>query len=486
MSHKTAFQTVVPLRLYSLPGCIKSICQPTLPHTFSKRNAHVKTSPRATAQPPTRPPKPESDPSKASRDRVDQLVSQVTAFQGDSIEERRRNSVQILNALSELPNNVSITPVYHALVKDGRLPFFGHAPMAASVPYRGSDSRPIGASSIVQDEGILNAQKNDDVRPVSVTAPMQDKAVLANRLEEVTGVSPSALSPRRPPIVFYQLGAIAGLWLLAYVGRQLHISNAVRQVVVAAVSLITIDQVALGGVIADRIYSSLNPSHVKRVVTHEAGHFLLAYLHGLPVQRYALSAWDAVKNRVPGQAATLFADDEFAKQLQKGRVTASTVDRYSVVAMGGIAAEGMILGEALGGDSDINAMVRLLAGLQPAWEANTIRIQAKWAVLQAVLLLREYRPAYDALRSAMEQRRSLGECITCIEDALVSLASDRASRHPSAIDVDETDAIKEEVQSKMDRTEDVDARLSDVERKQALVDEKLERIERGIRESGTH
>lgn len=447
------------------------------------RKLHVNVSKRcivATAGPPTaRPKAPKDDGSEEARKAVAQIVEKINDYDGDE-KGRRNNSIEALNGLSEIPNTVSITPVYEALMKVGQLPFFGHAPLSSKVTKR-ARKLPLGESEIVMDEDILSGAKNDDLRPITVTAPMQDKAVLAARLEEVTGIPPSKLSPQGPPAVVYQLGAIAGLWLLAYIGRQFNIGSEIRAVVIGTVSAVTIDQVLLGGVVADRVYSLLNPGHVKRVVTHEAGHFLLAYLHGLPVQRYALSAWDAVKNRVPGQAATLFADDEFAQQLLKGRVTASAVDRYSIVAMGGIAAEGMVLGEALGGDSDIFAMVRLLAGLQPAWEVNQIRVQAKWAVLQAVLLLREYREAYDALKDAMENRRSLGECVLTIEEALKKVAKKGERRANPEEKM--TQDIKTEVKS-VDTKKELEEKLSDVERKQAAVNAELERVEKGLSDAG--
>lgn len=428
-----------------------------------------------TARRPTeRPEGPKEGGSEEARRSIERLVGEVDGYSGDEAG-RRENSVRVLNGLSEVANTVSITPVYAALVRAGRLPFFGHAPLSSRAAGQTGRAMPAGGSEVVQNERLLAGAEKDDSRPIMVTAPMQDKAVLASRLEEVTGIPPSKLSPQGPPVVVYQLGAISGLWLLTYIGRQLNIGPEIRGGVVGVVTGITIDQVLLGGVIADRVYSILNPGHVKRVVVHEAGHFLLAYLHGLPVQRYALSAWEAVKSRVPGQAATLFADDEFAGELQRGRVSASAVDRYSIVAMGGIAAEGMMLGESLGGDSDILAMVRLLAGLQPAWEANQIRVQAKWAVLQAVLLLREYRAAYDALREAMEARLSLGECVMRIEEALKDAAKEREDRvgagEKMAMDV----AAKV---SKSDGVEGLEERLLDVDRKQAAVDAEIERLEK--------
>ncbi len=56
-------------------------------------------------------------------------------------------------------------------------------------------------------------------------------------------------------------------------------------------------QIANGGglqaLALDSLARVLNPSYTKRVALHEAGHFLVAYLLGLPPKDYTLSAWSA-------------------------------------------------------------------------------------------------------------------------------------------------------------------------------------------------
>ena len=89
--------------------------------------------------------------------------------------------------------------------------------------------------------------------------------------------------------------------------------------------------------------------------------------------------------------------------------------------MGGIAAEAEQFGEADGGAGDEMALVaflsRLNGGKVGTWTSDTIRNQARWGALQAVLMIREYRPAYDALVDALERGGTLGECIYAIEKA---------------------------------------------------------------------
>ena len=72
---------------------------------------------------------------------------------------------------------------------------------------------------------------------------------------------------------------------------------------------------------------------------HEAGHFLIAYLLGLPVEACLLDVWAAARDgRFKGAAGTVFLDPGLGRAMESGKVTREIIDRYSVVVMGGIAA----------------------------------------------------------------------------------------------------------------------------------------------------
>lgn len=410
---------------------------------------HSHTSPiycSARAPPPSA-----SDDEQAARS----LVCQVETFspapadgQANSV---RAHTVQVLNAVSELPLSVSITPVYDALFRRGWL--------------RGYGSARHGPHRLIVEQGCTSTDGNGSIdlsfnahvsalggATATARPSLQEKARVARELPQRTGLPLRSLTPEgrgsggmnddaTSNKMFSKLSSqgvqvvvVALFWAMSYLLRQyaltvsrssspgplLALMEVVRPLVWAAGFTLTVDQIALRGLLFDSMYQSLNPGYRNRIVAHEAGHFLLAYLFGLPVHKYTLSAWDARRNRVPGQAATLFADDELAASLTQQRLGVSVVDRYAVVAMAGLAAEALLFGQATGGDADVNGLVSLLEGLQPAWLQPDIRIQARWAVVVAIGVLRTERAAYDGLRAAMQEGRGLGECVMAIEARLSS------------------------------------------------------------------
>ena len=48
------------------------------------------------------------------------------------------------------------------------------------------------------------------------------------------------------------------------------------------------------GVTFETIYCKLNPNYGKKIIAHEAGHFLVAYLLGVPVRACVTKAKDAM------------------------------------------------------------------------------------------------------------------------------------------------------------------------------------------------
>lgn len=188
------------------------------------------------------------------------------------------------------------------------------------------------------------------------------------------------------------------------------------------------DRSFLNGACFETFINAFDPGIQTKVLKHEAGHFLAAYLMGCPVEGIVLSAWEALRDvRFASRqvsASTSFFDAELSRQInQKKAVTRSCVDRYSIIVMAGIAAEADAYGRTDGGAGDEMALVSFLGILNNdtkrgnTWNKESIRNQARWGALQAVLMLREYKPAYDALVETLERGGALGDCIYAIEEA---------------------------------------------------------------------
>lgn len=186
-------------------------------------------------------------------------------------------------------------------------------------------------------------------------------------------------------------------------------------------SLLLADRVLLRGTFFEVAARTLRPKYRKTVIQHEAGHFLCAYLLGMPLQACLLDPWSALKDgRFSGAAGTVFFDPALGDGMAKGTLRRETLDRYSVVVLAGIAAEAMVNGQAEGGQADEQALINLLASLNggKAWDLPRIQNQARWGASQALLLLREYKQPYEALCASLERGDSTGEAIVCLEASI--------------------------------------------------------------------
>lgn len=180
--------------------------------------------------------------------------------------------------------------------------------------------------------------------------------------------------------------------------------------------LATLDSFSLqgkgGNLLLDWL-ASATPDHRLRIARHEAGHFLVACLLGVPVTGYALSAWEALKQRQPGQGGVSFNDQELASQLQLGTLSAQLLDRYCTIWMAGVAAEDLVYGHAKGGADDRNKLRSFLAPL--GFSGSAQQQKERWAALQARTLLQENWSAYESLVSAMQKRADLSKCFSIID-----------------------------------------------------------------------
>ncbi|RYR02313.1 hypothetical protein Ahy_B06g081125 isoform B [Arachis hypogaea] len=151
---------------------------------------------------------------------------------------------------------------------------------------------------------------------------------------------------------------------------------------------------------------------------HEAGHFLVAYLVGILPKGYTLSSLDAFKKEgsLNVQAGTAFVDFEFIEEVNAGKLSARTLNRFSCIALAGVSTEYLIYGFAEGGLDDIRKLDLLLKGL--GFTQKKADSQVRWSVLNTILLLRRHEAARARLAEAMSKGYSVGSCIDIIENSI--------------------------------------------------------------------
>jgi len=252
-------------------------------------------------------------------------------------------------------------------------------------------------------------------------------AVRPSLLEDITGIPMKALTPKPSNGLLYAGAAVAILEGILSLALNINLNF----LVLSTLAFAAADRLLLNGAIVESGYKLFSPGLQTKIERHEAGHFLCAYLLGCPVEGCVLNAWAALRDSRFGMgrqvtAGTSFFDPALSDQINSParQVTRSSIDRYSIIVMAGIAAEAVYYGQADGGAGDEMALIAFLSQLNgpspseiPPWNNITIRNQARWGALQAVLILREYKACYEALVEALEKGGTLGDCIYAIEKA---------------------------------------------------------------------
>ncbi|RCV36507.1 hypothetical protein SETIT_7G324200v2 [Setaria italica] len=239
---------------------------------------------------------------------------------------------------------------------------------------------------------------------------------------KLNGIDTSAfLSP-----VDLTLGSIERNLQLAAVLGGLSISAALEIsqlqilfLVLGLLSLWSVDFVYFGGgvrnLILDTIGHYLSQKYHNRVIQHEAGHFLIAYLLGVLPKGYTITSLDTLikQGLLNVQAGTAFVDYEFLEEINTGKLSATMLNKFSCIALAGVATEYLLYGVAEGGLADINKLDGLLKSL--GFTQKKADSQVRWAVLNTVLMLRRHEKARSQLAEAMSSGKSVGTCIEIIE-----------------------------------------------------------------------
>ncbi|KAL2498729.1 hypothetical protein Adt_24279 [Abeliophyllum distichum] len=159
-------------------------------------------------------------------------------------------------------------------------------------------------------------------------------------------------------------------------------------------------QAAIGG------FSSFFPDYQERIARHEAAHFLVAYLLGLPILGYSLDI---------GKEHVNLIDERLEKLIYSGQLDAKELDRLAVVAMAGLAAEGLKYDKVVGQSADLFTLQRFINRSKPQLSKDQQQNLTRWAVLFAGSLLKNNRVLHDTLISAMTNKATVVECIEAIE-----------------------------------------------------------------------
>ncbi|TKW37801.1 hypothetical protein SEVIR_1G072300v4 [Setaria viridis] len=245
------------------------------------------------------------------------------------------------------------------------------------------------------------------------------REVTPSVLKEMTGLEAEKLAPKKwglsgsSPYVL--IGFLGGVSFLLTQGIDL------RPKLGAVLALATTDAIFLGGTCLAQI-SSFWPPYKRRILVHEAGHLLTAYLMGCPIRGVILDPFVALRMGIQGQAGTQFWDEKMEKELADGHLSSTAFDRYSMILFAGIAAEALVYGEAEGGENDENLFRSLCLLLNPPPSVAQMANRARWSVMQSYNLLKWHKKAHRAVVKALEDGHSLSVVIRRIEE---TIASDR-------------------------------------------------------------
>lgn len=154
-------------------------------------------------------------------------------------------------------------------------------------------------------------------------------------------------------------------------------------------------------------WQETSPQQRDRLLHHEAGHFLAAYLLGIKILGYNLSPIAAAKQ---GQFGAI------GVEVDADLVRHDSLERYCTVWMAGIAAEQYIYQDARGGAEDIRQLRNATAHLPNP------ELHQRWALLRARTLIAEHQEAYQALVLQMQQNATVENCYAAIDLTLSTKA----------------------------------------------------------------
>ncbi|MGD2182333.1 ATP-dependent Zn protease [Lusitaniella coriacea] len=200
-------------------------------------------------------------------------------------------------------------------------------------------------------------------------------------------------------------------------GPLIHLSPTIPAVLTFCVlGIVTVDTLGLKGRGATLLLDGLarfSPEYRDRAVYHEAGHFLVAYLLGIPVKGYTLSAWETLKQGQPGIGGVVVETENLFEGVLSPLELQLLLDRLCTVWMAGIAAEVLRYERAEGGKEDRQQITNALVFFGRS--ASESPRKQQWGQLKAKTLIEKHRNAYEALVRGMIERKPVPECYRLIQ-----------------------------------------------------------------------
>lgn len=200
--------------------------------------------------------------------------------------------------------------------------------------------------------------------------------------------------------------------LMILVGPLIQLSPFIPAMIgIVVLTIAAVDTFVLQGLVGNLLVDGIarqDPAYRRRILQHEAGHFLVAHLLDIPVTDYTLSAWDAFRKGQNGRGGVQFDLGDMLQQAETGQLSAKSIDTYCIIWMAGIAAEQLVYQQAEGGGSD-RAQIRFLWSRLNASNTNC-DTKIRWSILQAKTLLEKHQTAYTDLVNKMELGLSVDEC----------------------------------------------------------------------------
>lgn len=156
--------------------------------------------------------------------------------------------------------------------------------------------------------------------------------------------------------------------------------------------------------------SRINPEYMDRVVKHEAAHFLIAYLSGIPVSSYSLGLLEMHVELL---------ESKVEKKLigAAGVITQEEMESLAIVAMSGVAAEAKYFDKVCGQEADLFSLQKAMNKTSPKLSAEREQSITRWAVYKAAKIITDHENSYVRLCASMRKGESVADCVRAIETA---------------------------------------------------------------------